>query len=184
MHIDTQIEIAMAMSSIHGHALAAQTQNGTGLCAGRNGHLECTFQCRHGDLVAEYGAGERNALDAPEIGVLALEAGIGLRVHYHVEIAGDTVRLGTGHAVARDTQRSALLDTGGDAHLERLRMLHTLLAVTLLARVIDDRAEALAGGAGDHLLDEDILLLTAAQHLPAAATAGFTGARFAAGFGP
>src|SRR5512139_1035611 len=98
-------------------------------------------------------------------------------MHNDEEITVDAVWFRARHAVSRNAQRCPLFDAGRYAHLERLGMFHMPVAVALLAGVIDDHAESVAGRTGDDLLDKDVLFFAAPQYLLAAPAACVAGTR-------
>src|SRR6056297_1815309 len=148
------------------HALAPQTHLPAGLRAG--GRLDARAAAvDRGDLdiAAESRAGHRDGHAAEEVGVLALEYLVRSHVDEDVEIARRPAAH-AGLALARKADARPGLDPGGNVDAERAFLLDAALTAALLARILDDLADAAAGRAGT--LDGEESLLRA--HLAHART--------------
>src|SRR5574340_1006834 len=162
MHLDAQIQFAMAPAAEFRQALALEAQHRAGLGAGRDGHAGRAVQGGHLQRGAQHGLGQRDGLLAQQIGPGPLEARIAPRAHHDEQVPGDAARLGARHPLAGDAQRHALLDPLRDLHRQIFLMLHFAAAAACLAGVLDDAAAPMAGGAESDLLDQDMFLFLAA----------------------
>ena len=174
-HVAHQVAVHMAAHVLD--ALAAQAEDLAALCFGGDLQARHAFQRRDLDLAAERRGGDADRHLAVQVVVVALEYRVLADVDLDVEVAR-WAAIDTRFAVAGVAQAHALVDAGGDLHLQRLLLLHPAGAAAVAAGVGDDLAAAVALRAG--LLDREEALLHA--HL-AVAVAGRAGLGLGAGLG-
>src|SRR5688572_23477012 len=145
---DLGIHVAAGVGAQHAHALALEAELLAGLGAGRHLHLgPGAVDGRDLDPAAERRSrhGERHA--AMDVGAVALEQAVLLDREEDVEVPRWR-RAQSGFALAGEADAGAVLDAGGDRHLQRLVLGGAALAVAGRARLLDHLAEAAAGRAG------------------------------------
>src|SRR6185312_5570324 len=145
-HLD--IHVAARRRAQHGHALAAQAELVAALRAG--GHVDLgagAIDGRYLDGAAERRGrhGDRHA--AMDVGAVALEDAVRLDREEDVKVARRAAAH-AGLALAGQADARAVLDAGRNVDGQRLLLAHAALAAAVPARILDDAAGAVAGGAG------------------------------------
>ena len=180
LDLDLDDHVAMAAAVEHRHAGAALAQLLAGLDAGRDLDLVLlAVEAGHLDAAAERGGGDADRAAGEQGRALALEDRMAGEVDEDVEVAvraAAHARL----ALAGEADAGALVDSGGDADVERALALDPALAAAFVARIGDHLADAAAGRAG--ALDDEEALLGADLAAAVAHGAGAgAGARLGAG---
>ena len=109
---------------------------------------------------------------AEQVGAVALEELVWLDVDHDVEIAALSSAQAC-FAFAGQADAASGFDTGGDFDLEGLAFMDAARAVTFFTGVFDERAFAVAGGAGAFYREEALLLADAALPVAGGALLGF-----------
>src|SRR5580658_1513190 len=156
-HLD--IHVAARGRAQHRHALALQAELMTALSAGGNVDLgAAAIDRRHFDRAAERGHRQSDGHAAMDVGAVALEEAMRLDGEEDIEIARAAAAQ-AGLALAGETDARAVFDARGNGDREGLLLALPALAAAGAARILDDAAGAVAGGAG--ALDGEEALLRA-----------------------
>src|SRR5688572_2434126 len=174
-HREMGVEVSLAATAEARQTEAGEADRLAALRAGRNvvalGLL--LAEQGHVERAAERGLAHRQRHVDVEVVAVALEDVVFLLLDVDLEVAG---RPAVGPGVAEPAQRNvvALGDAGGDVHGDRRDVDDAAVAAALEARLLDDRAGALALGARP---DVDELAEQRRAHLAHAALAAAGGAR-------
>src|SRR6185436_516543 len=178
LDLDLDVHVARHLRAQHRHALALETELLAGLGALR--HLDprlAAVDGRHVDVPAERCRRHGDGHSAENVGAVALEELVRLDRQEDIEVAGRPAAH-AGLALAGEANARAVLDARRDVDRQRAFAHHAARAAAGAARVVDDLAASLAGGAG--ALDGEEAL--AGAHL-AGARAGRAGRGLGAGLG-
>jgi hypothetical protein len=140
------------------HPAAADAEGLSALCGFGDGEGFLALERRNLDVSAERERGEVERNLAVEIVAFTLKERVLLNVHDDVQIAGGTT-VGSGLALAAQTQTLTSCDARRDAHRDLALLLQSSRAAACFARLGDDLpgTAALAAGARDR---EEPLLIT------------------------
>src|SRR5579875_305749 len=117
-NLDTSIEVAVPLAAQAWHTLASETEHAVILRLWRNcQHQPAAIGRRHGHLAAEHGLDQFDIDIGIEIVAFTLECRIGLHADYQVEVAARPAA-DAGLTFARHANTRAIIDAGGDLHLD------------------------------------------------------------------
>src|SRR5690606_15696226 len=141
---DMAVQITWIARANAPHALAAQSERLAALRAFGNGDFRLAAQRGHLYVSAQGGGREGDRQFTMQIVAVALEDVVRLQPDLHIGIAGRPA-IDTRLAVATGTDPHAVIDAGGNLHLQRLVLANTADALARGAGIGNDLAAAVAG---------------------------------------
>jgi hypothetical protein len=157
LYADFNVEVAFAVTVEHRHALVAYAKRGPGLGAFWNLQAVFSLHRRNHNFGAERGLRKRDWNHAVQVVAFALEEGVLFNVQDNIQIARRSAESAR-FAEAAETNARAVFHSRGNLGLDHALAQHASFAFALRARVGDDAARALAGGAGSRNAEEALLI--------------------------
>ena len=154
---DLDVQIAFAMAVQHGHAFATDAHGSARLHCFGDFQSVFAFQGGNANLSSERSLAEGNRNDAMQVGTFALKEGMLFNVQNHIKIASRTAK-GPGFAQAGEADASTVFHSCRDLGLDGPLPQNPALAFALGARISDNTAGTLAGGAGTSHAEESLLV--------------------------
>jgi hypothetical protein len=145
------------MAVQHGHAFATNPHGSARLHSFGDFQSVFAFQGGNANLSSERSLAEGNRNDAMQVGTFALEERMLFNMQNHIKIASRTTK-GPGFAQAGETDASTVFHSCRDLGLDGPLTQNPALPFALGARISDNTAGTLAGGAGTSHAEESLLV--------------------------